>query len=107
MVRSNEYPCLRITHQGKIYHCREFGRFVIDFKGCYFVLRPWEFRCLQRRITRMLSCAWSRFQLEQGESIRLQNTLGSKTLTLAYPDVVELAELIKAASPIMEKTYLW
>lgn len=96
------FPVLHGTRQGRIHHCPEFRRIVIDFMGVYLVLREDELLRLQKYFTRLAGCSWSRSRIERGERIRLQGSLGEPTLMLGLAEVEELTELMATGASRLE-----
>lgn len=97
------FPCLSKTPYGRVYHCPEFNRFVVDFKETYLVLRAWEYLRIQRHFASLVACGWARFRLGQGEQIRLRDASGGGTLTLNFAEVEALSELMDSALPSPSK----
>jgi hypothetical protein len=89
------FPCLRSTPRGRIFHCPEFRRVVIDFLGAYLVLRQGEFLRLREHFRRIAGCGLARARLQGGECIRLRDASGYEALVLRLPEIQELAELME------------
>lgn len=89
------FPCLRRTPRGRIFHCPEFRRIVIDFMGAYLVLRQGEFLRLREHFRRIAGCGPARARLQGGECIRLRDAIGNGTLVLSLSEIQELAELME------------
>lgn len=102
MDTTDEFACLHQSRQGRILHCPGIGRLVVDFKGCYFVFRYFEFQRFRHHFSRMISCPWSRCRLQEGEQITVRDSLCRNTLTLEFPEVEELANLMETAALFLE-----
>lgn len=102
MDAADEFACVHRSRQGRILHCPGIGRLVLDFRGSYFVFRPCEFQRFRHHFARMVSCPWSRCQLQEGEQVTVRDSLGRNTLTLDFIDVVELADLMETAGILLE-----
>lgn len=102
MEATDEFVCVNRSPQGRVLHCPGIGRLVLDFKGSYFIFRPHEFQRFRHHFTRMVSCSWSRCRLQDGEQITIQDSVGRNTLTLAFPEVEELADLMETAAILLE-----
>lgn len=93
---ADRFDSLCRTPQGQVFHCPEFRRLVIDFKGAYLVFRTWEAVRLQEKLSRLAGCIWSRSRLEDAE-FQLTDAFGLKSLTLNLSDLMELSELMDLA----------
>jgi len=104
------FPCLRRTPRGRIFHCPELRRVVIDFLGAYLVLQQGEFLRLREHFRRLAGCGLARARLQGGECLRLRGTTGEGALLLGLPEVRELAELMEIGvfrpeSPVRERVW--
>jgi len=88
------FACLHRTDRGRIFHCGEFRRVVIEFGGAHLILRPWELRRLRALLYRIAACRFTRSRLLAGERIRLRDATGAGTLILDLGDVQDLVELM-------------
>jgi hypothetical protein len=102
MDATDEFACVHQSRQGRILRCPGIGRLVLDFQGSFFVFRPYEFQRFRRHFSRLVSCPWSRCRLQEGEQITVRDALGRNTLTLAFPEVEELADLMETAALLLE-----
>jgi hypothetical protein len=85
----------------RILYCPEFRRLVLDFKGLYFVFRPWEFRRIRLQLSRIMTCPPSRAGLEKGERIRIRDSSDRNSLELGLPELEELMKLMDSGMDIL------
>lgn len=79
---------------GRIFHCPEFGRVVIDFRGIYLVLRVREFEQLREQFRSLRECGRLRSRIEGGERIRLRDAVDGTVLLLGLQEIEDLWELM-------------
>jgi hypothetical protein len=97
-MERNEFDCLHRTEQGRIYFCPEYRRFVVDFRGHYFVFHEREFMRVQRYFSSIVGCPFSRKSLEAGERIHIRDAAGRNSVVLDLDGLDELVELMEAAT---------
>lgn len=83
---------------GQVFHCADVRRIVVEFQGCWLVLREEEFHRLQRHLCRIASCHWTRSRFAAGERIRLQDSGGDKTVVLDWAGLLELGRLLETGA---------
>lgn len=102
MNGTDESTCLHRSVQGRVLYCSEFGRMVLDFKGCYFVFRPCEFQRFLHHFSNMVTCPWSHARLKEGEEIHVRDAAGRNVLVLHLSDLQELVDLMTGATSHLE-----
>lgn len=95
---AGDFPCLHRTAHGRIFHCQDVRRIVVEFMGCWLVLRAEEFHRLQQHLCRIAACGLTRSRFAEGERIRLQDSTGEKTLVLDWAGLLELGELMESGA---------
>jgi hypothetical protein len=96
-IASDENVCLCATGHGKIYHCPELGRFVVDFKGIYLVLRSNEFFRLAFFFKSIVGCGRLKFRQAQDTKIQLRDGISGNLLCLGFSEISSLTELLDSA----------
>lgn len=101
---ADRFDSLCRTPHGQVFHCPEFRRLVIEFKGAYLVFRTGELFRFQRKLSQLAGCSWSRSRLEEDE-FQITDAVGLKSLTLNLADLMGLAELMDLAATRLGRTH--